>query len=59
MSHINNDLFYEARAQWLEEEGRKESDVMIDREGEYIRKEADEDGYMKKIYLPEDIQNHF
>ncbi len=59
MSHISNDLFYEARGEWLEEMGRKEGDVIFDKKGEYILVGADEEGQFEKIYLPEAIQQKY
>lgn len=56
MSHINNDIFFEERGQWLEEVGLTEGDVMRDGRGEYIYFE-DENGNAKR-YLPDDIQNN-
>ena len=54
MSHIANDLWYEARNQWLEENGREWRDVMHDDRGEYVLAEGEE--RMEKVYLPDNLQ---
>lgn len=65
MSHKQNDIFYEARGEWLSDQGRSEGDVVESEKGEYVL--VDEDftdattgGEVRlvKKYLPDDLQNH-
>lgn len=56
--------FLDRRRQWLENVGSHEWDVMVDEGGEYVKIDPDlmddgdepEDGRMKKVYLPKEIQ---
>lgn len=55
MSHKQNDLFYEARGEWLDGMGRREGDVMEDKDGEFVKVDGEDD--FEKVYLPDDIQS--
>lgn len=67
MSLLENDRFYEARQEWLENGGYSEGDVMEDEQGEFVIDFVDngspgEDGYdVKKVrvYLPKEFSINY
>lgn len=56
MSNQFNDNYFEARAEWLAEQGRTEGDVMGLSGGEYIIVDGEEE--VEKLLLPDSIQSH-
>lgn len=53
-SNSTDDKFY-SRQEWLDENGRKEHDVMQDETGSYIMVEGEEG--MEKKYLPDNLSD--
>lgn len=66
MSHPVNDIWLERRAEWLDDYGCTERDVLTDEKGdEYIMDvvdlEPNEHGgiYSTKVYLPDNLQQGY